>query len=194
MSDTTTTPATGQELINFLTWTIDKNELVESTASALRTGSQKVLSVDDNWASINLETEDIDGFLQRFRNKYRTEMKERTLLQYEQRFRQSLDMFLKWRQGQPWKLQRTTSQRTQASTRQEPKVRQVTDAPTTGGSVTSSTEVNTAEKILYPFPIRPGLIIKLELPTDMTSDEAKRVAAYIATLAMPSSSNTDIEK
>ena len=38
--------------------------------------------------------------------------------------------------------------------------------------------------IKYPFPIRPGLQGTVTLPEDLTIREARRVAAFVATLAL----------
>src|SRR4051794_34260776 len=46
----------GAGLIAFLNWTILRNELVDSTASALRTGCQRVLAVEDDPDGIDLRT------------------------------------------------------------------------------------------------------------------------------------------
>ena len=102
----------GAGLIAFLNWAIDKNELVETTASALRTGCIKVLSVEDDWQSLDLRTANLDDIIRRFKTKHRMDMKDRTVEQYEQRFRQSVDMYLKRLNGEPWQpaqRQRKTS-------------------------------------------------------------------------------------
>lgn len=39
--------------------------------------------------------------------------------------------------------------------------------------------------ISYPVPLRPNFIATLDLPRDLTKQEADRLAAFIATLAQP---------
>ena len=93
-----------QGLLDFLTWTGEKHEIVESTASALRTGCQKVLSVEDDLRTLDLRSADIDSIVERFRVSSRMKMKPRTVDQYEQRFRQSVDMYRRYLNGDPdWK-------------------------------------------------------------------------------------------
>lgn len=176
-------PGTGAALIAFLNWTIAKNELVDATASALRTGSQKVLSVEDDPNGVDLRAADLDNIVARFRNRHRLDMKERTLEQYEQRFRQSVDMYFKWLDNDPtWK----------------PAMRKrIVRAPNGGQAKDESKEVQKpAEEqvvhhaphqpgmITYPFPIRPGVQGKISLPEDLTMREAKRIAAFVSTLAL----------
>jgi hypothetical protein len=38
--------------------------------------------------------------------------------------------------------------------------------------------------IKYPFPIRPGLQGTITLPEDLSMREAKRIAAFVSTLAI----------
>ncbi len=44
---------------------------------------------------------------------------------------------------------------------------------------------NPAPRIVnYPYPLRPGLLISVSLPADMTAQEADRLAAFIRALAV----------
>ena len=36
--------------------------------------------------------------------------------------------------------------------------------------------------ITFPFPLRPGLVVTLLLPDDLTAAEAERVATFVRTL------------
>ena len=36
----------------------------------------------------------------------------------------------------------------------------------------------------YPYPLRPGLLISVSLPADMTAQEADRFAAFVRSLAV----------
>lgn len=37
--------------------------------------------------------------------------------------------------------------------------------------------------IPFPFPLRPGLVVTLTLPDDLTAAEAERVGVFVRTLA-----------
>jgi hypothetical protein len=171
----------GAGLIAFLNWTLNKKELVEATASALRTGCLKVLQVDGDWESIDLMSANLDDIVRRFRNAHRLDMKDRTLDQYEQRFRQSVDMYLKRLNGEPWQPTRTprkppsgqSSPTTVSNGIRGDQEQSRQERPTTGPGM-----------ITYPFPIRPGMQGKITLPEDLSIHEAKRIAAFISTLTM----------
>ena len=175
---------TAAGMIAWLGWVIDKNEMVDTTASALRTGCQKVLAVEDDWNALQVKTMDVDSIVSRFRNKHRGDMKTSTLDAYEQRLRQSVDMYVKWLNDDPsWKpAQRrrtvkaaSTGNGGSTATAVKPK-QQVQDPP----------KVDTPHApgmITYPFPIRPGMQGKITLPEDLSMREAKRIAAFVSTLA-----------
>jgi hypothetical protein len=184
------TSGTGSGLLEFLSWTIRKNELVDATASALRTGCQKVLSVEDDPGAVDLRAVDIDNVIGRFRNRNRLEMKERTLDQYEQRFRQSVDMYIKWLDDDPtWKpAQRKRTPGTSSGsigprTTEKNPVR-TNDQVVTPRTPTIDDHPHQPGMITYPFPIRPGLQGKISLPEDLTTREAKRIGAFLTALAV----------
>src|SRR5215831_13207919 len=92
---------TGAGLLSFISYLIEKNEMVSATASALRTGCVKVLSIEDDMSAVDLRTADVDDILRRFRNRWRGEIKDKSLDQYEQRFRQATTMYRKWLNSEP---------------------------------------------------------------------------------------------
>lgn len=173
---------TGAGLIAFLNWTIDKSELVDATASALRTGCQKVLSIEDDPNGLDLRSADISAIISRFRNKHRLDMKPRTLEQYEQRFRQSVEMYLKWLDDDPtWK----PTQRKRVSNGSGSKLsKDATRATSAPAESMPTIEQPQPGMIKYPFPIRPGLQGTITLPEDLSVREAKRIAAFVSTLAL----------
>lgn len=168
-------------MIAWLGWVIDKNEMVDATAGALRTGCQKVLAVEDDWNSLDVRGMDVDSIVTRFRNKHRGDMKTSTLDAYEQRLRQSVDMYVKWLNDDPtWK----PAQRRRAT-------KAANGNGTTPGAAVKVKQQEQAKvdpppqpgMITYPFPIRPGMQGKITLPENLSMREAKRIAAFVSTLA-----------
>lgn len=180
-----------QGLLDFLTWTGDKHEIVESTASALRTGCQKVLSVEDDLLHLDLRSADIDNIVERFRVSSRVKMKPRTVDQYEQRFRQSVDMYQRYLNGDPdWKPSaraRTNTSSGKAGAKRAASVKQShanAKSTTVPKPANGDQESRVSDLIAYPFPLRLGLTAQVHLPADLTSREARRLAAFIAALSV----------
>ncbi len=185
-TSTSATAGTGGGLVEFLNWTIDKNELVDATASALRTGCVKVLSVEQGWESLDLRNADLDSIVSRFKNKHRLDMKDRTRDQYEQRLRQSVEMYMKWLADDPtWKpAQRRRPTQGNGSGAKPPQIPVQTHTSGATAQAPAGPVQSQAGMIAYPFPIRPGLRGMIELPEDLTAREAQRIAAFVATLAV----------
>ena len=186
------TNGSGAGLIAFLNWTIEKNELVDATASALRTGCLKVLSVEDGWEAIDLRTADLDNIINRFKNKHRMDMKDRTREQYEHRLRQSVEMYLKWLDDDPtWKPAQRKRAVTNGANGSAPAKKSEASIPIeVQPEVPTRREPPRPGMIVYPFPIRPGLRGNIELPEDLTIKEAKRIAAFISTLVLEEESES----
>lgn len=180
------TSGTGAGMIAFLNFLIRKNEMVEATAAALRTGCRKVLDTEDDWANVDIRTLDVDGLITRFRNKSRGELADRSVTNYEQRFRSTVEMYLKWLDDDPTWRPSTRTRSTAAATKRtaasngskaEPA------APTAAESKAEPLAPVAAGMVTYPLPIRPGVQGRLVLPEDLTAKEAKRVANFVSALA-----------
>jgi hypothetical protein len=184
---------TGVGLIAFLDHLIKRNEMVESTASALRTGCKKVLDVEDDPSTVDLRTADIDDIIRRFRNRWRGQIKDRSIDQYEQRFRQSVDMYLKWLVSDPsWRptrqAPRATTNGTGVAPTKKPASRSSSPAAVSGSTAAAEPEdapsgPTSPGMITYPLPIRRGVQGRLVLPEDLSKKEAQRIANFVAALA-----------
>ncbi|MCZ2847460.1 hypothetical protein [Modestobacter sp. VKM Ac-2978] len=191
---------TGAGLVAFLNWTIERSELPRATASAMRTASTKVLSVEDGWEDLDLRSVDTDELIRRFNIRSASDYSEQSLAVYGQRFLKSVQMYLSKLDGGDWRPRngRTPSASRTGTTRNGTRKRSsaVSETPDPTPETPSPSEQpptqaapplqSTAEAdglIEYPFPVRPGLRAKLRLPEDLTPAEADRVAAFIKTLA-----------
>jgi hypothetical protein len=181
---------TGGGMLAFLDYVIRKNEMVEATAAALRTGCKKVLEVEDNWQNLDLRNLDTDQMLVRFRNKYRAELRERSLYNYEQRFRQTVEMYFKWLDNDPsWRPAVRASR--SANGAKKAAAMPVAASPSEGGSAlpvevpapTVAASAPGVSMVAYPLPIRPGVQGRLVLPEDLTKREAQRIGAFVSALA-----------
>jgi len=180
--------ATGKGLIEFLTFAAEKGLLPANTAGAYRAACREVLAAvePDGWEDVNVRTVDTDDYASRFERLRMGKLKPESLLTYKSRFRNSVQMYIKYLESpSTW---RYTAERP-SSGRKKPgsAAVDVDDAPPVEGRVR-------AGSIEYPFPLRPGLVVKLHLPSDLTRPEAKRLAAFIdalsvdSTLALPAHS------
>src|SRR3954447_15012393 len=90
-------------MIKFLDWTLERSELPRSTASALKTASKKVLSVDDDWQGLYLRDLDTGDLLRRFVIRSRSDYTEKSLIVYRHRFLQAVNMYLTYLDEGDWR-------------------------------------------------------------------------------------------
>ncbi len=178
--------ATGAGLIYFCDIMIKRNEMTKGTGSALRTGCKKVLDTEDDPDNIDLRELDQEGLLRRFVNKNRVDLNDRSLQTYQQRFRQTVDMYLKFIEGDPnWNTVKVrTAGPKLAGTSKGTKTGNVVEMkPTASGAASSPDATSAAGMIEWPIPIRPGVTGKLVVPDSMTQREAQKVVKVVTALA-----------
>lgn len=200
MPESTSTEAdpksgTGSGMIAFINWAMRKNEILENSAIALRTGARRVLETDESLFDKDVRTLDVDETARRFRNKQRGgEFKDTSIEDYVRRFKQLVEMYIKWLDGDvSWRPpQRRTASRPgdKIENGQKKSTRSSTPVPAqatvTGLTVvdnTPGTDISGVQMVTYPYPVRLGLMAQLTLPVDLTSKEAERLAKFVASLA-----------
>ena len=187
MATTGVTSGTGDGLLEFLSWATNKGNLNPNTAAALRAASRELLGVeaeDGNFAGVEIRSLDVDDLGRRFANLRAAAYSPTSLETYQSRFRRAVEMYKKF-------LENPATWRPDTRERggQRPKAHQSSDAvrKERGKTVTGPTrrdEPGDSNFIVYPFPIRKGVVASLSLPADMTISEAKRMGAFIETLAV----------
>jgi hypothetical protein len=147
-----------------------------------------VLSIDDDWGSIDLRKLNVNEHLRRFENLRKHEVSPRSLALYGQRFSRARELYLSYLDN-PKGFQ---APKRGGGTRKKSDG----DARAVAAAIgLSGTQVNTLsakrvsvadpkDLVSYPFPIRPGLLAQISLPADLTEAEAKRLAAFVESLAM----------
>jgi hypothetical protein len=181
-------------MIAFINWAIKKNEILENSGVALRTGARRVLETDESLFDTDMRTLDVEDVIRRFRNKQRGgDFKEASVDDYARRFKQSVEMYVKWlsddaswrppaRKAAPAKAQPKNGGQSKAAQPAASAQAVVPSQPTPATGVTPVTPVG-VEMVKYPFLVRPGVRVHVELPADLTAKEADRVAKFVASLA-----------
>jgi len=167
---------TGRALVDHWNWAAGKGLMNKNTAGALRAACSQVLAVDEDWENLDVSDLDVEGILARFTNLRAKDFKPASLETYRKRFRLARDTFIEYtRDPGAWKprmMERSPAQeKTNGNGATEPTTRAVRH------------EMSSSGMVEYPFPIRDGQNARLVLPRDLKRAEAKRLAAFINTLA-----------
>lgn len=184
---------TGEGLVHFLDFAIEKGHLKAATGQAMKSAVKEILSAtqgEDEWRSVELDSLDIEDIQRRFETLRAMKFSGGSLGTYKSRFRKSLDMFNDFRASpSTWRpsikqRDRKTKAKATPSTPGETRQPARTPPPTGHAGAPAPASSHRPSIITYPFPIRDGVLGSLELPADLTKREAERVAAFVASLAV----------
>lgn len=180
--------ATGKGFIEFWTYAVRKGLMAKATAEAIQSASRVVLSTvePEGWESIDVRSLDLDPFIQRFERLKMSDLKPESLKVYGQRVRTGIAAYLRYLENPtswsyPTAESRASGDRSQArrSSGQRPPR---PGSPT--GTVVTLPNGAAAPTITYPYPLRPGLVINVTLPADLSRQEASRLAAFLSSLSV----------
>ncbi|HTV77834.1 MAG TPA: hypothetical protein VMF03_06225 [Steroidobacteraceae bacterium] len=169
------------DLLEFLDHAGDKGLMPAATAQALAVAARNVLGILADNEKADLSRLDLDAAIKRFNNKRARDFNPSSLKEYGRRVRRAVELFLSWREDPAnftIKTRTTTTPRKrdkgaandELATRDAPREQAPDEAR---GTYRSS------------VPIRPGLVVTLlNIPNDLTSVEAERLAAFVRLLPL----------
>ncbi len=173
---------TGRGLVDFWAFAAEKGLMNANTAGSLRSACKEVLTAleGEDWEGINVRTLSVDDAVQRFERLRMNKFKPSSLSVYKSRFKNAVMMFLAylddpsgWRYTaeRPARERKKQTERGQEFKDGTREAMRVADLPAN------------VQLIEYPFPLRPNVIVTLQLPADMTHREAERLGTYLKSLA-----------
>jgi hypothetical protein len=182
---------TAADLVMFWGWVASKGLMNENTTTARRIAVKEVLSTvePDTWESLDVSVLDVDDVLDRFETLVASSrrFKPQSLATYRSRFRSAVQEYLEYQANpggwRPLRRPRSTNN-TVAVPGRGAKVEVRHSGPTR--PVLESVVSDSEGWETYRFPIRPGVMATLNLPTDLKSSEVKRLSAFLYTLPMES--------
>jgi hypothetical protein len=167
------------DLLDFLSHATDKGLMPAATAQALAVAVRNVFSVLDDQEKADIRHLDIEAAIKRFTNKRARDFSPTSLKEYGRRVRRAVDLYTQWRDNPADFTVRTrapTAARKDRVSRGEVSVSTDPDGhlPTSAASGYQSA-----------FPVRPGHVIALlNVPEDLTTSEAERLAQFVRMLAV----------
>lgn len=183
------TDGTAQGLVAFLEWAGEKGELKANTASSYRTAVQKVMEIDgEAWTSTELKGLDVEHQLERFAQLRARLYNPDSLRTYGNRFRAAVNHYLKFIED-PANFRGSAPRATRSKSSESDSARKPRVEPRKKTAPRNAREqelpvVDSKGSVNYPFPLRPGVMVTLTLPRDLRRSEAKRIAAFVDSLAI----------
>lgn len=169
---------TGAGLLEFLSWMGDKGLMNPRTAGAYKSACTKVLEIDADWLTTDVKALDVSAQIDRFARLNGPRYTPGSLMTYGQRFRSAVETYLDYLKSPAAFRGKPVAPPKKAVDRrsQDP---QRPDRP----SSAEPSRVH-ADLVTYPFPLRSGGMAYLQLPRELSGQEAKRLCAFVHSLAM----------
>lgn len=178
----------GKALVNHWTWAADKGLMNGATAASLKSACAKVIGILDDWEEVDVKSIDVEHTIERFQNLHARDFTPSSLETYASRFRKAVGLFMEFTTNPAgWRVSgRTRRQKPKEEARKNGANQ--TEAPSSNDSDIKHSNHEDCGRddvhlISYPFPLRRGITVKLSLPDDLTTIEARRLSAFLLTLA-----------
>jgi hypothetical protein len=176
-----TRDGTGKDFVEHWTWAADRGLLNRDTARGLKAAVLRVLKIEgDDWEAIDVRSMDEDGLLDRFEVLEKKGFTPDSLSAYRSRFKKARALYLSYLENPrgykptfraaPERADKGDGAPTKPKKTKEPTV--PPDPLGTGPKM-----------IRYPFPVRSGVMAELLLPVDLQKSEAKRLSAFMESVA-----------
>jgi hypothetical protein len=187
----------GKALVEHWKWAAEKGLMNSNTASALRAACVQVMSVLDNWETLDVRALNVDDVFSRFQNRRGRDFRPASLATYRRRFERALKLFLGYvNNPTSWRPPGRDMSAAGANTRKDKTIKlapngsDMTDAAAESPDspappLIAEQRPNFASGLVdYPFPLREGRFAYLKLPVDLTAADVKRLTAYLNTLVI----------
>jgi hypothetical protein len=194
-------PLTVAGLIAFVDWLGSRGEMNASTAKAYSSAVLKVMEIEvEGWQNIDVGALDVDDQADRFARLRGMNYKTDSVGTYQTRFKKAVELYLAYTgEGAPGlkallkeRGRRTPQEGKKAGNGGQPAAAPVSVRPdslrSTGLHTASSRGAGSVsapdEMTVYPFPVRFGVMAYVHLPHDFSKADAKRLCAFVESIAL----------
>ncbi|HLV26169.1 MAG TPA: hypothetical protein VKZ41_07630 [Gemmatimonadales bacterium] len=173
------------DLEDFLDHAGDRGLMPAATAKALAVAARNVFGVLTEEERQDLSQLDMSSVIKRFTNKRARDFNPSSLKEYARRVNRAVDLYAQWR-ADPANF--TVKTRTTAGTRKKERNHAAAEPSEFAATGSSSSLPPQAEGgYQSSIPVRPGFVITLvNIPPDLTTAEAERLASFVRMLAVDS--------
>lgn len=178
------------DLLDFLSHAGDRGLMPAATAQALAVAVRNVFGVLDSGEQEDLREIDLDATINRFTNKRAKDFNPTSLKEYARRVRRAVDLYTKWRHNPADFSIKTRPPNSGKKSRGGKKENIDPNTPTSRGVGPATTDASIPVQSApggyqSAFPVRPGRVVTLlNVPEDLTSAEAGRLAQFVQMLAV----------
>jgi hypothetical protein len=176
-----------EELLEFLSHTGNKGMMPAATSKALAVAARNVFGVLDPEEQKNIGELSLDAVTKRFNNKRAKDFNPGSLKEYGRRVQRAVELYEQWKENPAGFSVKTRN----AGTRRKPVKTAQNDInkeePVASAVYAAMPQVPPSRHGTYQssFPVGAGRVITVfNIPEDLTSSEAKKLAQFIRMLAV----------
>lgn len=169
-------------LLKFLTYAVSAGLIKDETARSWRVAVSKILVDLSSTEEADVRTIDLDIAFRKFTNRNVGKYKPESLKVYQSRVSSAIQAFAKYISDPAAYKPHGSSAK---SKKDEPK-RQIVQQTKQIGVNSGNSDITlptVSAGLSLPFPIRTDFLAQVVVPRDLTTDEAKRLGAFLLTLA-----------
>lgn len=177
------------ELLSFLDIVGNQGLGNANTVQSLKVACSKILSDLSEEEEEDVRKIDVDLAIRKFNNKNPGALAPASLAEYQRRVTLAIRELQKWKDNPTGykgfgKRQPKLENGEKAGQRpRQARPREVQSPQPTNTSQPQPDQVQMASGLTYAFPLRTSFLAQLVVPRDLKADEAKRLCAFIQTLA-----------
>lgn len=189
-----------KNVLEYLDNLIEKGKATKGAIAPLKVAFTQVVRVvdGDNWEEVVVKSIDVEDYMARFANLTMGKYSSDTLTVYKSRVNKVISWYTQFLDKPGWtpdvqkrnRAPKTTITGKQTAEPVQPVSVQTSSQPATPQSMPEI--ANTPGRILYPYPLLDGQLIHISLPIKLMKSDARRIAAFIESIAIdPSAQETE---
>lgn len=186
-------------LNKFLDYALTKGLMKKETASGRKRAANQILGILEEHEQADLRSVDLEATARRFANLQGSKFKPSSLQVYVSRTNSAIQDFISY-VDDPINFKSSVNTRDSSNgTASKKKIKQKQqdtgiekdkippEEDRSGGKDGGGAHHGHPETLVFPIPVRPGLVVKISnIPSDLTEAEASKIAAVVKALAVTS--------
>jgi hypothetical protein len=167
-------------LARFIEFVVAKGLVHPATAQGWRVATAKVLEELTAEELGDVRNIDVEGTFKAFLNRYPGRLSPASIGEYRRRVTRAIEEFVRWVDDPGSYAFRSPPRAPKADLRRR---LELSPAPAARPRP-SAAQAAPAEGIALEYPLRPDLLAQVTVPRDLTVEEARRMGAFLVTLAV----------
>ena len=175
---------TGISFVRFWDLVSEMGLIKRNTARSLSVATRQVLSIEENWEVLDITVMDLDAIIETFKRFRADDYNTETINAYVNNFKRALKVYLEYLDDPAgWRkiAARESGQTLDIEVKSDWRRGEWVKASALDDEVEEGLE---AEVMTYPFRLRSGCVVELQLPIDITKKDVKRLKNFLRALVL----------